>query len=241
LLFTFLGAPLQAGTNLDDLLQRVESRYSAISDYVITASATAIGGPTSIAPTNGPGEFPAADHILLARFGSALRYQILSPGQSRPFVWITNGQTTWQYRPYVNEYTETPSAPWPEHPGPGRDLPSLEWRYFARFREIKEMASKAKLLKENERRDAVCGAPTIQVELQNGSGLEQETEDLRILAGEALVCQSVVHRQRYSGAGHVSNWTVTRSWVYKQTSAPIDPRLFVFVPPKRAKRVAAFQ
>jgi len=152
LLFTFFGAPLQAGTNLDDLLQRVESRYSAISDYVITASATAIGGPTSIAPTNGPGEFPAADHILLARFGSALRYQILSPGQSRPFVWIRNGQTTWQYRPYVNEYTETPSAPWPEHPGPGRDLPSLEWRYFARFREIKELASKAKLLKENERR-----------------------------------------------------------------------------------------
>jgi hypothetical protein len=171
LLFTFFGAPLQAGTNLDDLLQRVESRYSAISDYVISASATAIGGPTSIAPTNGPAEFPVADRILLARFGEAFHYQILSPGQSRPFVWITNGQTTWQYRPSVNEYTETPSAPWPEHPGPGRDLPSLEWRYFARFREIKELASKAKLLKENERRDAVCGAPTIQVELQSGSGI----------------------------------------------------------------------
>lgn len=243
----------QSDQTLSELLQRVATTYAGITDYVINATSTAVGGPTPVRddgdviaqqPSHGGGTFgpivrtPVVDKIVVARSGGAFHYQLKAVlGAYPPSLWITDSHTTWHYSGASNKYTEEPAAPWPAAAGPGRNLPGMEWRYFARLRALGQMADRARLVKTNSPADSVCPGPSTTVELQIADGDDGAAEQLRILNETALVCQSIVRRRNYSGHGRVAYWTITTSWDYKQISGAIEPALFTFIAPSRAKRV----
>jgi hypothetical protein len=228
-----------------EVLQRVRVTYNAISDYVIAVRTSAVGSPTGIpneshiASSQGPGVNPTPslsfsidteNKLLLARAGISFRYE-LHASSTRPFLWITNGLTTWRYRPQTNEYTQGAAQPWPKQPRAGRDLSGLEWRYFSRFRQIDLGDYRATIVRRNARSDSNCEGSSTVVEIQTGEGINLVTEDLTILDKNALVCESLVRRQEYSGAGHISKWTIKTSWSYKQIAPPVDRNSSFLYPP----------
>lgn len=175
--------------------------------------------------------------IVLARSGRAFHYQIGAPGNKNPMLWITNGDITWHYRPWLKEYTEIPAGEWPKEAGPAAGLPGIEWKYFAKFRAIAGMTNRAKLLKDDVAPNDTCPSASSVLELQLGTGA---VEELHVLTKSNLVCQSIV-RRRMSFGGHVEYFVDTTSWKFLATSEPIDPGLFIFRPSKGTRKVQHFK
>lgn len=230
-----------------ELLQKIAFTYSSIHEYVIVVTHQRTGGKEPIqtdhiADMQRGMAFPIERQrlqltsvMLLARSGQAFHYQINWADGSDPILWITNGQTTWHYRSVLKEYTEFPAEPWPRQAGPGRGLPGIEWKYFTKFRAIAGMVNRAKLRQENIAPNDVCPTKTSIVDLQLQSGAADATEELHVLTRSGLVCESVVRSRRVWG-GHVEYNTDTTTWSYRRISGKVDPKLFVFIPPKKVKK-----
>lgn len=246
LLLAFLPVAEAQTSQTAELLQKIAATYNNIHSYVIAVQRDRRGGNSPI-PSDHIADMqhglflprePALlnSAILLASSGKNFRYQIEATGTKNPMVWLTNGKTTWHYWPNVNKYTQTSAEPWPSQAGPGRGLPGIEWKYFAKFRAIAGMGNRAKLAKIDIPPDDTCPATSAILELQLRTGADAATEELHVMTRSGLVCESVV-RSRLPFGGHMEYFTDTTSWTYRQTNGKIDPTLFLFTPPKHAKRV----
>lgn len=244
-----LGAQSGMGqsSELTELLQKVAATYQGIHNYDIAVHYRRTGGKTPIqtdhiadrAFTN-----PAIIHdllspvtsIVIARSGTRFRFQSGDPSWKDPSLWITNGEITWHYLHGLNKYTEEPARPWSAPPGENGGLAGIEWRYFGRFRVVDRMIHRATLVKENVPASEVCPAITSTINLRLNGGRDATTEELHIMARTGLVCESIV-RKRIKRGGRVEYFTNTNTWAYREVAGEIDPKLFLFVPPKHAKRV----
>jgi hypothetical protein len=178
---------------------------------------------------------PVPYHLVIARSGSMYRCEMSCPVAQ--VTWVTNGVKTWDYRADLHEYIEGDAEPWPAELGPG--LPGIDWKYVSKFRAIADMDTRAKLVKDEGAPDQACPGPTALIELSLGDAQEPRTEQLRIDTSAGLVCQSVLVEFRSRKVTPFTRRTETR-WVYQQLSGPIDPALFAFNPPKKARRVKHF-
>ncbi|MEO7145354.1 MAG: hypothetical protein ABI165_17805 [Bryobacteraceae bacterium] len=178
------------------------------------------------------------EQIKLARSGRHLRYEVrnvLGP----VWDWWTDEQTIWCYRPVLGLYTETRADPWPTRLGPGPGLPGIEWKYFTKFLAIDDMRGHASIVKDDVDPDSSCHGPSVVVELKLSGRRNPATEDLRILTRSRLPCQTVIHwLRRGTLVGADTDSTDTIAWSFQDR--PPAPAVFVFTPPKNAKRVTKF-
>ena len=137
----------------------------------------------------------------------------------------------------LNKYTEEPAGPWPAHPAEGHGPPSIEWKYLGRFRVVDSMSDKAKPMKENVEASADCPGVTAIIDLQLSA---DANEELHIMTRSGLVCQAVVRSRRDVGP-KVGYFTDTTTWRYGSVTGDAERKLFVFVPPKHAKRVRSLR
>lgn len=179
----------------------------------------------------------SVNRIVLARSGKSLRYELVNPA-SEVWQWTTNGETTWCYRRDLNQYQQDDAEPWPVPLAPSTGLPGTEWKYFAKFLAIGDMADRARLVKDDIGPDKFCAGSSVMLELTLAEGKEPSKEDLRILNGTHLPCYSVLFRMRTSFNFNLPvDVKETITWRFRDR---LDPMLFVFAPKEHAKRVTHF-
>lgn len=177
----------------------------------------------------------SVNRIVLARSGNSLRYELVNPA-SEVWQWTTNGKTTWCYRRDLNQYKQDDAEPWPVPLAPGNGLPGTEWKYFAKFLAIGDMADRARLVKDDIGPDKFCAGSSVMIDLTLAEGKEPAKEELRILNRTHLPCYLIVYRTRTSFNLPV-DVKETITWRFRDR---LDPILFVFAPKKHAERVTHF-
>jgi hypothetical protein len=228
--------------DLAAVLQAIDVRYGSMQQYLIEFQRLNLFARNQIrkdyvlkldrkefAPSINWG--PAGGGIL-ARSGNSFRYEASSMGGS--LVWVTDGQRTWKYKSPENRYSESDAQPWPTASAPGKGLPGIEWRYLMRFRGLAGVSRRVRLVDDNLHRTEFCAGASVLLEVGSTDHTGLPTEFVRVLMPSGFVCQS--YTETHTNVPDV--WTVD-TIVLRAHDFPkeVDPHLFIFIAPDRAKKV----
>lgn len=246
LIIASAGVHAQEDTVVTALLERVAAKYKTLNDYVVEIESSDFGQclncnsmvrpfgpptPSSIGPRS-------LNRIILARRDAAVHYEVRTEGLKYGLTQITDGVTSWHYRPDLKEYIQETVSPSPPPTGPGHGLPGLEWSFLMRFRALSDFANRARVIRRCNVLGDSCSGPSTLVEIRISEN-PVNVEELLISDESSLVCESTLVQEQVRRGFHRRYTTKTR-WRFRTLWQPIPAELFVFVPPKKTRRVKRF-
>jgi outer membrane lipoprotein-sorting protein len=223
------------GVSASALVARVGERYRDLTAYVIQVERGNEAHAVT-ADVAGSGR-PSTTSIFLARSGHSVHYEVI---RNHPvLIWISDSKQAWRYRPDLKEYTVEPAPEWIDPPQLEDGLVRMDWEYVSKFRALAGLGDKATLLRAEAPPDSACNGRTALVKIDLSTRQAPKVQFVRIDLDSALICDMREETTRILG-GQAAAYTTTTHWSYKQITGPIDPTLFTFTPPKKARQVRKF-
>ena len=227
LLWLLISAPLALAQPSDPeaLLGKVSSTYELITQYHVDVNASLL-------------ESVASWRESLASSGSGrYRYESQTPGFT--VVYVSDGHSSWAYRPELRQYTE--DAPGTDRSRRAQETASkVETMLLTRFRMLSKVPKEARILRQED----------VQVDVMPGNkkgrkvrclvldikptGGEHWTEQLWIDPDRALVLKSIFVEP--ARPPFLPSRSVLRVWNRLEIGPP-DDSVFHFTPPRGARLV----